>query len=447
MKKLLLLLPLCLGVLVYCHSQRNSSPTITTPRNKAVPYVQITSESDIVDDPKRKAQLRIVRNDSLLAESVIGIELRGAMSLQYDKKSYGFELRDAQDKAQELSLLGMPADEDWILHGPYSDRSLIRNALVYSLSNQMGRYAARWQFVELEINGDYKGLYLLMEKLKRSPERINVAKLEADQTTDLTGGYILKLDKTAGASDNWSDYTEQNSVHSGYDQRGRPSADSRIHYLFEYPKATKISAPQKNYLRTYLNNFEQSMASPQYRDSTAGYGQWIDVDSFVDYFILTEFMQNNDGYRISTFMQKDRNGKLAMGPIWDCDLAFGPDQVFCGGMQRDAWVYRYNQYCGNDDWLVPFWWERLLQDPAFKAKVQARWQSLRQNVLSEANVTQTIDQLAGYLQQNGLIDRNYERWSEPKRESYQSRYQKHISSLKTWTQRHSRWIDGQILKL
>lgn len=108
MKKLLLLLPLCLGVLVYCHSQRTHSPEVRTPRSKAIPYVSITADDDIVDDPKRQAQLRIVRNDSLLVESTVGIELRGAMSLQYDKKSYGFELRDSLGKAQELSLLGMP---------------------------------------------------------------------------------------------------------------------------------------------------------------------------------------------------------------------------------------------------------------------------------------------------------------------------------------------------
>lgn len=432
---------------MYCHSQRTHSPEVRTPRSKAVPYVSITADDDIVDDPKRQARLRIVRNDSLLVESIVGIELRGAMSLQYDKKSYGFELRDSLGKAQELSLLGMPPDEDWVLHGPYADHSLLRNALAYSLSNQLGRYAARWRFVELEINGDYKGLYLLMEKLKRSPERIKVEKIEAEASTNLSGGYILKLDKTAGASDDWGHYTEANSVHSNYDQRGRPSTNSRIHYLFEYPKANKISPAQKNYLQTYLAGFERTMASPQYRDSTAGYGQWIDVDSFVDYFVMTEFMQNNDGYRISTYLQKNRDGKLAMGPIWDCDLAFGPDFVFCGDLRRDAWVYRYNQYCGNDDWLVPFWWERLLQDERFKTKVKARWQSLRQTVLSDTNVARTIDQMTAYLHTHKLIERNYERWSEPKRESPQARHQKHIDYLKSWTQRHSRWIDNQILKL
>ncbi|MCU0340110.1 MAG: CotH kinase family protein [Spirosomaceae bacterium] len=447
-----LLLPLCILAMATCNNQRdqnnqheqNNRPP--TQRDKSVPYVTVKSEDAIQDEPKVKATLKIIRNDSVLVSSSVGIEYRGALSQSFDKKSYGFELRDAQDNAQEMSLLGMPADEDWILHGPMSDRSLLRNALAYSIARQIGRYAARWEFVELEVNGDYKGLYLLMEKLKRSPDRINIAKLSKHTThpDSITGGYVLKIDKTAGTQGNWSDYTNANSFHSRYDARGRASLASKIHYLYEYPKATHINPAQKAYIQGYLARFEQAMTAPDFAER---YPQLIDTDSFVDYFILAEWMQNNDAYRISTFLQKDRNRPLAMGPIWDCDIAFGPDMVFCGGMRRDAWVFRYNQYCGGDEWLVPFWWERLLQDPAFKAKVAQRWQALRQTTLSDANVAQTLQSMAQYLQQHRLVDANYERWSEKKRESYQQRHQKHVEHLKTWLQNHSQWIDREVGKL
>lgn len=441
------LLPLCIIALATCHNQRGETQKPPLHRSKAVPYIRVQSSKDIVDEPKVAASLQILRNDSLIFQSDIGIELRGAVSQSFDKKSYGFELKNASKQAQERSILGLPPDEDWILHGPMSDPSLLRNALAYSISRQMGRYAAKWQFVELEVNGDFKGLYLLMEKLKRSPNRIQLAKLTPQDTNadSLTGGYILKIDKTAGTGHrHWSDYTEANSFRSHYDTRGRASRNSKIHYLYEYPKESLITPAQKTYIQNYLHSFEQAMTAP---DWPLQYPKYIEIDSFVDYFILNEWMQNHDAYRISTFLQKDRHGKLAMGPIWDCDIAFGPEMSFCGPLRRDAWVFRYNQYCGHDEWLIPFWWEQLLKDPAFKAKVVLRWQQLRQTVLSDTNVTHTIQAMTQYLYQHQLVDRNYERWSEKKRESYQQRHQRHVQHLTEWLKKHSQWIDEEVTRL
>jgi hypothetical protein len=424
----------------------NEDAAINTPRNKAVPMVSIKTNDDIPDDPKVAAQLSISRNDSTLIEIPIGIELRGAMSLSSEKKSYGFEIREANDSLSNKSLLGMPKNDDWILHGVASDRSLIRNVLTYTLSSQMERYAARSQFVELEINGKYQGVYILMEKVKQDKNRVAIKKMTSKDTLGeaITGGYMLKLDKTAGKGYDWSDYNEQNSFKSTYDIKGKPSNKSKINYLYEYPKASKITPAQKAYIIKYMADFERVMASNKYNDPLEGYAKYIDIDSFVDYFILTEFVQNHDGYRISTFLQKDRGKKLAMGPIWDCDLAYGPDFSFCGYLNKDAWVYVYDQHCGDDGWVIPFWWERLLQDPTFKAKVAQRWKSLRTNVLSDENVVKTIGQLSNYLHQNSLVDRNYERWSERKSTSFKERHLKHTTHIKDWTKRHSQWLDKQI---
>ena len=446
MKRIFFLNFILIFSLINCNNIENDNRDITTPRNKAVPFISIKSEKKIVDDPKCAAVLKIERNDSVLLETNIGIEIRGAISQFEDKKSYGFEIRDVNDSLSNKSLLGLPKNDDWILYGPMSEKSFIRNVLTYSLSNQMGRYASRTQFVELEINGNYKGLYVLMEKLKQDKGRIAIKKLDKDDNSPekISGGYILKIDKTVGNDKDEHNYTEQNSFTSHYDMKGQLSNKSKIHYLYEYPKAKNITLQQKAYISQYVHDFEKTIAS----NATQDYSKYMDTDSFVDYFILTEFIQNNDGYRISNFLQKDRDKKLAMGPIWDCDLAYGPEYSFCGGMEKDNWVFRYNQFCGSDGWLVPFWWEKLLQDPAFKNKANARWKSLRKSVLSDENVLKTIDSLTTYLHESNLVDRNYERWSEKKKEgNFKERHLKHIQHIKAWVKQHSSWIDREIEKI
>ena len=199
-----------------------------------------------MDNPKTETVLKIERNDSLLLITDIGIEIRGAVSQFEDKKSYGFEIRDKSDSLSNKSLLDLPKNDDWILHGPMSDKSLIRNVLTYTLSNQMGKYASRCQFVELEINGNYKGLYVLMEKIKQDKGRISIKKLDKEDTAPekISGGYILKIDKTAGKDSDWNNYTDQNSFNSKYDSKGILSNKSKIHYLYEYPKAKNITPQQ-----------------------------------------------------------------------------------------------------------------------------------------------------------------------------------------------------------
>ena len=136
-----------------------------------------TNGQDIVDEPKIRSSINIIKNDSLIYSGIIGIEIRGESSQYFDKKSYGFETWDDNNEDIDVSLLGFPEEEDWILHGPFSDKSLIRNMLIYELSNSIGRYASRTEFVELSINSQYKGLYIFMEKLKRDKNRINISKM------------------------------------------------------------------------------------------------------------------------------------------------------------------------------------------------------------------------------------------------------------------------------
>ena len=136
-----------------------------------------TLGGEIVDEPKIASALTIIKGDSTYYAGNIGIEIRGESSQMFDKKSYGFETWDENYEDKDVSLIGFPEEEDWILYGPFSDKSLIRNKLIYSLSNLMGMYASKTEFCELTINNDYKGVYVFMEKIKRDKNRINIEKL------------------------------------------------------------------------------------------------------------------------------------------------------------------------------------------------------------------------------------------------------------------------------
>ena len=421
------------------------------PEDK-LPVVTInTNGGVIVDEPKIKAKMDIFIVHTPEYQGNIGIEIRGASSQMFPKKSYGLETRDANDEDLEVSIFGFPEEEDWILYAPYSDKSLMRNFLIYDLSRDMDRYASRCKFVDLEINGEYKGVYVFMEKLKRDKGRIDINKLKKDENSgeDLTGGYILKIDKISG--NNLGDgYNDQNSFTSKYKPL-HSSNGQEIRYLYDYPKAEKITTQQKDYIKEYVNNFEDALASDDFTDPEKGYRAYIDVDSFIDFFLLNEVSHNVDGFRLSTYMHKDKNGKLKMGPIWDFNLAFG-NANYCGGGDTDSWAYQFNSRCPNDFWAVPFWWERFLQDPEFVSRLKARWAELRGNVLSDASILNKIDDYETLLNKSGSVDENFKVWQIlgvyvwPN--NYVGKtYQEELNYLQEWIKSRLTWMDRAVNNL
>ena len=130
----------------------------------------------------------------------ISIEYRGSSSQSFPKKPYALETQDSIGNNNNVSLLGMPVENDWILYAPYTDKSLMRNFLTFDLGRKMRNYSPRTVYCELVVNGDYKGIYILMEKIKRDNDRVDIAKLDSNDVAgdSLTGGYIIKVDKYTG---------------------------------------------------------------------------------------------------------------------------------------------------------------------------------------------------------------------------------------------------------
>lgn len=412
---------------------------------ETLPLMSISTNGvDIPNEPKIAAEMTLAVDDEIVFSGNIAIELRGSSSLGFPKKGYGFETRNAQDMDMDVSFLGLPEEEDWVLHGPYSDKSLMRNVLIYDLSRQMNRYASRTRFVEMNINGTYNGVFVLMEKLKRDKGRLDIARLEPNENSgdDLTGGYLIKVDRSPEG-----DYTPQNSFVSQFGSE-LDATSATVHYVYDYPDPDEITQEQRNYISGYVNDFETALASDKFTDPMEGYAPYIDVDSFVDFIILNEITNNVDGYRLSTFMHKDRGGKLTMGPIWDFNLGFG-NADYCAGNETNVWAFEFNNRCKGDSQQVAFWWERLMEDPAFVARFQARWSELRGSVLSEGNIFSEVDHYVAALVRTGSIDRNFQTW--PVLGTYiwpnnfvGQTYDQEIDYMKSWISERLLWMDNAI---
>ncbi len=429
----------------------SSAQTLTSSN---LPIIVInTSGQTILDEPKITASMGIIYNGIGNRNTVtdpfnnydgkIGIEIRGSSSQMFPKKQFGIELRNDAGEAINWALLGMPAEEDWVLFAPYNDKSLMRDALAYKFARSLGRYAPRTHFCEVIINGEYQGIYVLIEKIKRDKNRVDVSKLDPEEISgdDVTGGYIIKIDKETGSGNGgWT---------SSYTPPGRDGTQT-IFYQYDYPKATEIPTAQKNYIRNFMAGFEGTLNGPNYSHPDIGYSKYIDVESFIDFFIVNEVSKNVDGYRLSTYLHKDKDskgGKLHMGPVWDFNLGFG-NADYCTSGNPQGWVTNFNTVCNGDWWLIPFWWNRLMQDGTYRSKLAARWQELRADQLKTENVIAYIDSVYSVLNQEAQ-QRNFQKWpvlGEYVWPNYYvgNTYLQEVNWLKTWVTNRMNWLDANM---
>ena len=429
----------------------DTSITYDQPDSSLIPLVYInTLNQTILDEPKITAHMGVVYNgignynyafDPYNEyDGEIGIEIRGSSSSSFPKKGYGVETRDGTGTNLNVSLFGMPSENDWVFHGPYSDKSLLRNFLAYYLGRKMYYYAPRTQFCEVVINNEYKGVYLFTEKIKKDNGRVDIATLDFDDLDgdSLTGGYIIKIDKFTGVNnDSWT---------SPY-----PTISSNpqsIDFLYHYPEPDDILPAQKNYIESYVTTFEDVLAGPDYQDSIIGYRSFADINSFVDHFLLTETTKNVDGYRLSTFLYKDKdskNGKLYIGPPWDYNLGFG-NANYCEGGPTTGWMSDFNSFCSGG-WEIPFWWNRMLSDPEFLNRINCRWDELRLGPFHTDSVFNVIDSVSNLL--TGPVQRNFDRWDILSNYVWPNNYVgnnyvSELNYLKTWIQDRLQWIDNNL---
>ncbi len=429
-----------------------------------LPIVVIDTDGQDIpyDNPRIRAHMGIIwngpgeRNEVTDPyndyDGVISIEIRGASSSGWSKKSYSIETENIDSSNYNVPLLGMPTENDWVLYAPYYDRSLMRNVLTYRMVETWGWYAPRTRYCELVLNDKYKGVYVLMEKIKRDKNRVDISKMDEDDNAgdSLTGGYIFKVDKEP-----WK---------PGFDGKYKPSTEKDLltRYQYVYPKSDHITPSQEDYISHYVWDFEDAIHSKYPHDPVTGYPAYLNVASFVDNFLINELSKNVDGYRLSSYYHKDRDskgGKITAGPVWDYNFSFG-NIAYYDAEKYTSWSLSYmlsNGFVnGGDPFKVPSWWDPLFHDSLFVEQVISRWHELRQSLLTPDLFGQVVDAIADTLDESK--DRNFTIWpgpGDPKlpedgwfppmgpTDNFTS-YADEIDYLKWWTAQRIEWMDNNI---
>jgi len=373
----------------------------------------------------------------------IGLGIRGATSSGYPQRPYAVETRNDLGANNNVPLLGMPAENDWVLLSNWNDRSLVRNALAFHLARAMGQYAPRTHLCEVLVDSAYKGIYVFGEKIKRDGGRVDIAKLTGDENTgdDVTGGYILQQNL-------WS---PANSFESNYSPIDHPGFD--VHFLYEYPAPDTISDPQRAYIAAFVDSVETALYGTAWTDPATGYRKYLDVPSFINYFLVNEVARNADGFKKSVFFHKDKNsngGKLKAGPVWDFDWAW--KNIWgcstCQPTDGSGWTHLVND-CPTDNYSAG-WYIRMLQDSTFTAELRCTYDEQRQGALSTSSIFAYIDSTAAVVQ--NAQDRHFRKWpmllgvSGPAPEvlACATTYAAELDTLKSWIAERLTWLDANM---
>lgn len=382
----------------------------------------------------------ISKEEPALRQSVI-IGIRGQSSFLTPKKQYGIKFINEDGSEVEKSILDMPAGSDWVLNGSYIDKSLIRNYVAYSISGEIMEYAPRVRFCEVYVREDaskeltkenYKGVYLIIEKIKRSPDRVNIRKSNEKYPDQ---SFIIARDKIKNG-DNiiktlWGSLQKEHSI--GEDGFIRPNSV----IVGVYPGMATMTEAEKSYITEYINKFEYALNSKNFKDPHQGYRKYIDVNSFVDYAIINELFMNYDGGSVSTYFYKDIGGLLKAGPVWDFDLILGNSTVAKANGPIGFRMYN------------TIWYDQLFKDPYFVKVYKKRYLYLRKNILSDKNLMNSMDNAVKML--GKAEGRNTEKWYSTTGGttgiSSPFNYYQEISEMKKFLLERAKWMDENLIIL
>ncbi len=371
----------------------------------------------------------------------IGIGIRGASSAGYPQRPYALETRDDLGANNDVPILGMPAENDWVLLSNYNDRSFVRNETAFNLARAMGQYAPRTHLCEVLVDSVYKGIYVFTERIKRDSGRVDIAKLTGGENTgdDLTGGYILQQNLWDG-----------NGFLSNYSPIDHPGFD--VHFLYEYPEPDTITTPQQTYIAAFVDSLETALYGADFDDPVEGYRKYLDVPSFINYFLVNELARNADGFKKSVFFHKDKNsngGKLKAGPVWDFDWAWKNiwGCSICDQIDGSGWTHHVND-CPTDNYSTG-WYIRLLQDSTFANELRCTYKEYRATALDTANIFAYIDSIGARVQ--NAQARHFQKWpilgvSGPAPEvlAVATTYAAELDTLKSWIALRLAWLDDNM---
>jgi hypothetical protein len=407
-----------------------------------------------------------------------GMHVRGNSSTDFGQKGYAWETWNNEDTDKAVSILGMPSDADWVLGTMYNDKTLMRNVLPYTLNREVNGNggAVRTQFVEVFFNqdggpisyADYRGVYVFSERIERSSDRIDIAKISplATDPATLSGGYIFKHDKPTPGGD--------------FSTTSNSAWGAQQYYMVD---PVEFTPAQTTALQSYVQAFDNALSGANFTDPVLGYKAFIEPQTFVDNHLWVEVFKQIDGFWLSTYYVKDRGGKIRALPIWDYNLSTG-NANYNQSDVTNAWFYTI---ASATNYAYYF---RLFLDPDFNLKYWDRYWQLRRSVFRTNYMLGKIDAWANELTNNNAatsvtngasiptgqgdffptdkannlppslenpprlespVMRHFDRWPVlgvyvwPNSNGYASRttFQSEVQYLKDWITARMTWIDSQ----
>lgn len=380
-------------------------------RRQNIPVIYIDTRGVAINDKENYVDGTItIKDPEKLYSDVeefsasMGIRGRGNSTWGFPKKPWKVKLKE------KASLLGMPADKEWALLANYADRTLLRNVTAMHLSEICNfPWTPRMRSVEVYLNNAYQGVYTLCEHKKVSKDRVNI---DVD-----AGDVYLEIEEQQDETTCW------------WTGMGVPM-------MFSDPEVP--SSEQLAQIKKMFDDFEAALRNKDYSQET-GYPKYIDVDSFVDYYIVQELTKNIDGnLRKSSFITIEVGGKMVMYHLWDFDLTLG-----------NAGYFGADVGSGYDNFWVKLarWYPYLFRDPVFVDRLQERWAELYPELVK---VPDFIAEQALYLDK--AKDRNFQKWSIYQSVSWVEfpslgSYEKEVDYLKEFYRRRLGWLNVELNKL
>ncbi len=345
-----------------------------------IEHSYIQAEMKIID---QKTELNTLASEAEVT-SKISIRTRGNTSRYYDKLGYLFRFINEDGMEQKQEVLEMEAHDTWVLNASYIDKTQMRNYMWYNLAGELMEWAPDVRFCEVFLNGEYQGLYTAVEKVSTGEGRIQITEVKEGLKET---SYILELDRQ---SVNTTAEVDSFAFHIGMKQTDVQQV------AIEYPGKSKLTQEMIEDITDEISSFEKALYSYDYASKTYGYYAHVDIDNFVDYFLINEIARNLDAGSCSTYIYKDINGKLKLC-VWDFDNCCNnyftdPFEVSGFFMQKQAWF------------------EMICKDEAFVDRVVKRYWELRENIFSDERLLEQIENIKGYL--GCAIDRNYKKWGD-----------------------------------
>lgn len=388
---------------------RQASYTVDVVAFTGLPIIYLTTSGNAPIDSKEdyvEGSIAIKGGRNFDDVAAVNMKIRGRGNSTWSlhpKKPFQMKLED------KSTMLGMPSKKKWLFLAEYSDKTMLRNTISFEMGYLSHlEWTPKSTFAEVFINDEYNGTYNITEKVEEGSNRVDIG----------NDGFLLEID-----------------------QLERQDSDDVYFYTNEFLVAIKEPSldwddEQYSYIKGHINEFEATLFSPNFADPINGYAQYIDVDSFVDWYLISEITKNVDSkFFSSIYFSVVPGEKIKMGPIWDFDLSFGNVDYADSQYPEGFWVK-------DNPWIA-----RLFTDSVFVETVKTRFAYFK------ANQNLIWDKIDAYANKLNLAQQeNDAKWNTLGRYVWPNpmvfdTYSEEVEHLKTWYSQRMTWLDSALNNL